>query len=127
MIPEYLTRVAWRGHPADALKPITYRSRVPANQATFLGYTVFRALKRDLTFDERMAHQDLLGKAAWAWEIWAEALENAVAIAPATLPVPNPKAGDEIVDGAGVTYVVRERSYTMYPDPLVLVCVQTVG
>jgi hypothetical protein len=85
---------------------MTLQSRTSNTASTFASYAVPRAKRRPLTVAERQMVGALLGTAEMVIEVWREALDNAVPVAPAVAPCPRPKPGDVWTDTSGMNLVI---------------------
>jgi len=84
-------------------------SRRRDDQTLFYRYTIYRAKRRPLTDAEAIKVGSVLEEGTQIIEVWQEALDNAVAISPATLPCPAPKSGDIWTDASGIEWVINAR------------------
>ena len=93
-------RRGFKVYPSSFYEQVTFNSRQSANQALFTAYTIYRAKRRTIDDEEKLA-RGLLGVSVLAWLLDKEHLDEVLA--------PAPKPRDQIVDSSGVVWIVNEK------------------
>ena len=127
MINKHRIRNAWR-RLQPGRETVTLKIRQAGeDQGTFLSYTLPRARLKPLTRAEVSLYGGVLAAHRYRKiSIWQESLDNATAVAPASLPCPVPKVGDVVTGADGTNWVIFEVTSKLLLQIHECVCEQEV-
>lgn len=128
MLDAVNARDIWQRMCRD-LVTVTFGSRAAANVAdapAWSSYTL-RADRKFLTQSLSGMGGVVLPERGRVWQMWAALMEDATAVAPASLPVPDPKENDRITDPDGVKWIVRRVEVKLFGNCFTLTCEREVA
>lgn len=127
MLDAGLTADVW-SRVAPEPEAVTLKSRkAGGSQASFHAYELPRAKRKRLTKTQVQAFGAYLASAWRVWQFWADSIAEAVPVGDAPSPCPDPKVGDQVQGGDGVTWVVVDAENKLFGNVWNLVCEKAKG
>lgn len=121
---ERLRQARERISPDPQLGTYGVRSRVAGQSSdTFAEYSLNPIYDSPMTKEDIAAVGGALAARRYiVWQVWLEIMEQATVIGSATLPMPEPKVDDRIVDESGRTWIVQKVTRKMMGEVFNLLC-----